>query len=286
MPMTVSPDAISIILANPSPDSSSKLPEIIIQVVNLKSAGTKYMYAIQINILPKTVCGIDRFTANDGKMNVGALLQSSLSSQVISGNIQNLGLIRVLDYALNDIPAKNEKYLIVSKCEAVSPALEAEYKAESGLGLKPKESESNGFISKPKQEVVSKSASQNVSPTMSIRRKINNETVPKRDITIADETKKTVVVSLWGDHATNVGQELLDMSDNSPGCLSLSAVSKSIIAVNPDTPEAKRLRSWYDSEGKDSSLASIASEVSPSTKGELGQSLPSSYHEQPIIWRE
>ncbi|KAL6541214.1 Replication protein A 70 kDa DNA-binding subunit B [Orobanche hederae] len=422
MSMTVSPDAISIIMANPSPDSSSNLPEIIIQIVDLKSAGTKYM-----------------FTANDGKRKVRAILQSSLSSQVLSGNIQNLGLIRVLDYALNDIPAKNEMYLIVSKCEVVSPALEAEI----GFGLKPKDSESNGFISKPKQEVVSKSASQifheqhentapsarmsmtrrvhplvslnpyqgnwtikvrvtskgsmrsyrnsrgegcvfnveltdedgtqiqatmfneaakkffdkfqmgkvyyiskgslkvankqyktvqndyemtlnensvveevnnepafipetkfnfvpidelgpyvngrelvdvigvvqSVSPTMSIRRKSNNETIPKRDITIADDTKKTVVVSLWGDHATNVGQELLDMSDKSPVVaikslkvgdfqgLSLSAVSKSIVAVNPDTPEAKKLKSWYDSEGKDSSLASIASEVSPSTKG-------------------
>lgn len=84
---------------------------------------------------------------------------------------------------------------------------------------------------------------QNVSPTMSIRRKSNNETVPKRDITIADETyasylsyslflqfnhmlnltllhmisrKKTVVVSLWNDLATSVGQELLDMADKSP----------------------------------------------------------------------
>lgn len=28
--------------------------------------------------------------------------------------------------------------------------------------------------------------------------------------------KKTVVVSLWNDHATTVGQELLDMADKSP----------------------------------------------------------------------
>ncbi|KAM3216905.1 hypothetical protein P3L10_026347 [Capsicum annuum] len=55
-----------------------------------------------------------------------------------------------------------------------------------------------------------------ISPTISIRRKSNNETVPKRDITIADEMKKTVVVSLWNDLATNVGQELLDMADKSP----------------------------------------------------------------------
>ncbi|KAK7855738.1 replication protein a 70 kda dna-binding subunit b, partial [Quercus suber] len=57
---------------------------------------------------------------------------------------------------------------------------------------------------------------QNVSSTMSIRRKSNNDTTPKCDITIADETKKTIVVSLWNDLATSVGQELLDIADKSP----------------------------------------------------------------------
>lgn len=98
--------------------------------------------------------------------------------------------------------------------------------------------------------------------------------------------KKTVVVSLWNDLATDVGQELLDMADKSPvvaikslkvgdfqgdyfslsrtcSCLhglvtatisyfldcfsgvSLSTLSKSNIVVNPDLPEAKKLRSWY-----------------------------------------
>lgn len=47
--------------------------------------------------------------ASDGKMKVRALLQSSLSSEVTSGVIQNLGLLRILDYTLNDIPTKNEK---------------------------------------------------------------------------------------------------------------------------------------------------------------------------------
>ncbi|GER38604.1 replication protein A 70 kDa DNA-binding subunit B [Striga asiatica] len=473
MSKTVSPDAVSIILANPCPDSSSNLPEIVVQVVDLKPTGTKYM-----------------FMANDGKMKVRALLQSFLSSQVTSGSIQNLGLIRVLDYTLSDIPTKNEKFLIVSKCEVVSPALEVEYKADSGLVSSPEQnnvvkseangnsvvkseangnsvvkSEANGVMLKPKEEVMAKSAAQivheqhgnmapsgrmsmtrriyplvslnpyqgnwtikvwvtskgnmrsyknargegcvfnveltdedvgqsldfecqnfikvsyslwcqgtqiqatmfneaarkffdkfqmgkvyyiskgtlkvankqyrtvqndyemtlnensvveeietertfipetkfnfvpidelgpyingrelvdvigvvqSVSPTMSIRRKSNNETVPKRDITIADETKKTVVVSLWGDHATNVGQELLDMSDKSPVVaikslkvgdfqgVSLSAVSKSIVVVNPETPEAKKLRSWYDSEGKDTNLASVGDGLSPSAKG-------------------
>ncbi|KAG9138406.1 hypothetical protein Leryth_021070 [Lithospermum erythrorhizon] len=50
---------------------------------------------------------------------------------------------------------------------------------------------------------------QHVSPTVSIRRKIDNEMIPKRDITVADETKKTVVVSLWNDLATNSSQEMM-----------------------------------------------------------------------------
>ncbi|KAL0415942.1 UNVERIFIED_CONTAM: Replication protein A DNA-binding subunit B [Sesamum latifolium] len=462
MAKAVSPDAISFILANPCPDSSSDLPEIIVQVLDLKPTGNTYM-----------------FMASDGKMKVRALLQSALSSEVTSGNIQNLGLIRVLDYTLNNIPTKNEKFLIVSKCEAVSPALEAEYKAEvktegSGIVLKPKQemdvesevrSEAKGIVLKPKEEVVAKSAAQivheqhgnmapaarmamtrrihplvslnpyqgiwtikvrvtskgnmrtyknargegcvfnveltdedgtqiqatmfneaarkffdkfqmgkvyyiskgtlkvankqfktvqndyemtlnenseveearneatfipetkfkfipidelgpyvngrelvdvigvvqSVSPTMSIRRKINNETIPKRDITIADETKKTVVVSLWNDLATSIGQELLDMADKSPVVaikslkvgdfqgVSLSALSKSIVVVNPDTPEAKKLRSWYDSEGKDTDLAAIGSGLSLSTqsgtRSMYSDSLPSSYHQQPIPGR-
>nr|GMC55280.1 replication protein A 70 kDa DNA-binding subunit B [Ipomoea batatas] len=419
MERSVTPDAILAILANPSPGSGSDLPELIVQVVDLKPAGNRYM-----------------FTANDGKMKLKAILQSSLSSEVISGAIQNLGLVRILDYTLNDIPMKNEKYLIVTKCDAVSSPLEAEYKT----GVK---AEENGIVLKPKQEYVAKSAAQivheqngniappsrlamtrrihplvslnpyqgiwtikvrvtskgnmrsyknargegcvfnveladqdgteiqatmfnqaarkfydkfelgkvyyiskgtlrvankqfktvkndyemtlnenseveeaineaafvpetkfnfvaidelgsyvngrelvdvigvvqNVSSTMSIRRKSNNEMIPKRDITIADETKKTVVVSLWSDLATNVGQELLDMADKSPVVaikslkvgdfqgLSLSAITRSTVLVNPDMPEAKKLRSWYDCEGKETSLTSVGSGLSSSAKG-------------------
>ncbi|KAJ4713205.1 Replication protein A subunit [Melia azedarach] len=439
MEKTVSRDAISTILSNPSPDSSSDLPEIVVQVLDLKLTGNRYM-----------------FNASDGKKSVRAILPSNLSSDVISGNIQNKGLIRILDYALNEIPTKSEKYLIVTKCEVVSSALEMEIKAEvtgeeSGIILKPKggdemksevRREGPGIVLKPKQEMVAKSAAQivheqhrnmapaarmamtrrvhplvslnpyqgnwtikvrvtskanmrtyknargegcvfnveltdedgtqiqatmfneaarkfydrfqlgkvyyiskgtlkvankqfktvqndyemtlneyseveeavneasfipetkfnfvpidelgpyvsgnelvdiigvvqSVSPTMSIRRKSNNELVPKRDITVADETKRTVVVSLWNDLATNVGQELLDIADKSPIVaikslkvgdfqgVSLSTLGRSTVLVNPDIPESKKLRSWYESEGKGASMASIGSGLSPSAK--------------------
>ncbi|KAL2935356.1 Replication protein A 70 kDa DNA-binding subunit B [Bienertia sinuspersici] len=434
---TVTPDAISKIITNPSPDSSVDLPDLVVQVIDLKAVGNRFM-----------------FTASDGKQKLKGILQSGFSDMVTSGSIQNLGLIRILDYTLNDIPNKPEKYLLVTKCESVSPALEAEIKAEvktedCGVILKPKQEadvkaevkkEDTGIVLKPKQEMVTKSAAQiiyeqrgnaapaarmsmtrrvhplaslnpyqgtwtikvrvtskgdlrsysnakgegivfnveltdedgtqiqatmfkeaakkfhdifqmgkvyyiskgtlkvankrfnpvpndyemtlnensiveevssegvyipetvfnfvpidqlglhvngkdlvdvigvvqNVSPTMSIRRKINNEMIPKRDITIADESKKTVVVSLWNDHATTLGQELLDMADKSPVVaiksvkvgdfqgVSLSAISKSVIKINPDLPESNRLRSWYDSEGREASLASVGAGMSPS----------------------
>ncbi|KAL5183152.1 Replication protein A DNA-binding subunit B [Glycine soja] len=430
---TVTPDAVSMLLANTCPDSSSDLPEIVVQVLDLKATGNKYM-----------------FTANDGKTKLKAMISSDMCSQVLSGAIQNLGLIRVLDYTVNVIPNKSDKYLIVTKCEPVSPALEIEIKSEesgSGILLKSKvEGGVNtegpaaaGILLKPKQ-VVTKSANQilrehgnsapaarmamtrrvrplvslnpyqgnwtikvsvtskgnmrnyknargdgcvfnveltdedgtqiqatmfnnaarkfydkfilgrvyyiskgtlkvankqfktvqndyemtlnenseveevageasfvpetkfnfvqidqlgphvnkselvdvigivkNVSSTMTIRRKSDNESIPKRDITIADDTKKTVVVSLWNELATTTGQELLDIVDKSPVVaikslkvgdfqgVSLSTIGKSVVLVNPDIPEAKNLRSWYDFEGKDAAMDSVGSGSSPTS---------------------
>ncbi|XP_043704466.1 replication protein A 70 kDa DNA-binding subunit B [Telopea speciosissima] len=421
---SITPDAISTILANPSPGSSSEVPELIVQVVDLKPVGNRFT-----------------FMASDGKMKVKAILPSNMSSEIESGNIQNLGLIRILDYTLNVIPNKSEKYLIATKCEVVSPALKMEVKSEV-------KKEEPGILLKPKQEMITKSAAQilheqqgnmapaarmamtrrvhplvslnpyqgnwtikvrvsskgnmrsyknargegfvfnveladedgtqiqatmfndaakkfydmfelgkvyyisrgtlkvankqfktvqndyemtlnensvveeatgeetfipetkfkfvsidqlglyvngrelvdiigvvqNVSPTMSIRRKINNETIPKRDITIADESKKTVVVSLWNDLATNIGQELLDMAETAPVVaikslkvgdfqgVSLSSLTKSTVLLNPDIPESKKLKSWYDSEGKGSPLASVGSGL-VSTSTRTGRSL-------------
>lgn len=56
-----------------------------------------------------SICFTFRFTASDGDMKLKAILPSNLTSDVISGNIQNLGLIRILDYSLNDIPNKSDK---------------------------------------------------------------------------------------------------------------------------------------------------------------------------------
>ncbi|CAN6470194.1 unnamed protein product [Victoria cruziana] len=433
MAVSVTPSAISTILSSPTPDSPSSIPDLVIQIVDLKPVGTSNT----------------RFTfmANDGTMKLKAMLPTSISSEVQSGKLQNLGLIRILDYTCNAVPNQPQKVLIVTKCEVASPPLEEEIKInvkleeERDILLKPKEE--TCIVLKPKLEASAKSAAQiirehhenaaptarmamtrrvhpllslnpyqgnwtikvrvtdkgsmrsyknvrgegslfnveltdedgtqiratmfneaakkfyqkfelgkvyyisrgtlklankqfktvpndyemtlnenseveeaagegtcipeakfnfikidqlsqyingrelidvigvvqHVSSTLSIRRKSDNEDIPKRDITIADESKRTVVVSLWNDLATKVGQELLDMVDTSPVVaikslkvgdfqgVSLSTVSRSTVIINPDTSEAKKLRTWYDSEGKQSSMASIGSGMISSKSG-------------------
>uniref|UniRef100_A0A1J3HJW8 Replication protein A subunit n=2 Tax=Noccaea caerulescens TaxID=107243 RepID=A0A1J3HJW8_NOCCA len=408
MENSVTQDGIATVLSNQSLDSSSVRPEIVVQVVDLKAVGNRYT-----------------FNANDGKMKIKAMLPATLTSDIISGKIQNLGLIRLLGYTVNEIPGKSEeKYVLVTKCEAVSPALDSEIKSElkskqefvaksasqiineqrgnaapaarmamtrrvhplvslnpyqgswtikvrvtnKGVMRTYKNARGEGcvfnveltdeegtqiqatmfnaaakkfydifhtgkvyYISRGSLKLANKQFKtvqndyemtinensdveearneemfvpqtkfnfvpidelgayvnqkelidvigivQSVSPTMSIRRRNDNEMIPKRDITLADESKKTVVVSLWNDLATGLGQELLDMADKHPVVaikslkvgdfqgVSLSTISRSNVVINPDSPEATKLKSWYDSEGKETSMSAIGSGMSPS----------------------
>ncbi|KAF0910886.1 hypothetical protein E2562_004843 [Oryza meyeriana var. granulata] len=441
---SVTPGAVAFILENPSPNTDAGVPEIVLQVVDLKPIGSRFS-----------------FMANDGEAKIKTMLPTQFVPEVRSGNFQNLGLIRVLDYTCNTIPNQTEKALILTKFEVVSKALDSEIKSgadkqeeKPAIVLKPKEESPESVVLskptnapppapvvlKPKQEV--KSASQivneqrrnaapaarlamtrrvhplialnpyqgnwvikvrvtskgnlrtyrnargegcvfnveltdedgtqiqatmfneaakkfypmfelgkvyyiskgslriankqfktvhndyemtlnenavveeaegeifipqiqynfvkidqlgpyvggrelvdvigvvqSVSPTLSVRRKIDNETIPKRDIVVADDSSKTVTISLWNDLATTTGQELLDMVDSAPIIaikslkvsdfqgLSLSTVGKSTIVVNPDLPEAEKLRAWYDSEGKGTSMASVGSDMGATRAG-------------------
>ncbi|CAN1233583.1 Replication protein A 70 kDa DNA-binding subunit B [Linum perenne] len=170
MAKSATPDAISTLLSIPKPDSPSDLPEIVVQVTNLQPKGKAY-----------------GFDANDGNMKLRSLFNSWMTPEIISGTVQNLGLVRILDYTINEIPNKAEKYMIVTSCEVVSPALESEIKngpqQPAGIVQKPKlENEAAGFVLKPNQDTLSKSASQivneqrgNMAPTarMAMTRRVH-----------------------------------------------------------------------------------------------------------------
>ncbi|WVZ55988.1 hypothetical protein U9M48_006580 [Paspalum notatum var. saurae] len=439
---SVTPGAVSYIVANPSVGPDAVVPDLIVQVLELKAIGGM---GNRFN-----------FQASDGKDKIKAMLPSHFAAaEVRSGNLQNLGLIRILDYTCNEVK-HHDKVLIITKCEVVCKALdadistEAKKEEESAIVLKPKDEgmavakpeNAPPVVLKPKQEL--KSASQivneqrgnaapaarlamtrrvhplislnpyqgnwvikvrvtskgnlrtyknargegcvfnveltdedgtqiqatmfneaakkfypmfevgkvyyvskgslkiankqfktvkndyemtlnenavveeaegevfipqvqytfvkinqlgsyvnsrelvdivgvlqSVSPTLSVRRKIDGETIPKRDIVIADDSGKTVSVSLWNHLATSTGQELFDMVDSSPVIVikslrvsdfqgvSLSTVGRSTLEINPNLPEAQSLKSWYDSEGKGTSMAPISAEMGATWAGGL-----------------
>ncbi|XP_036380112.1 replication protein A 70 kDa DNA-binding subunit [Megalops cyprinoides] len=83
----------------------------------------------------------------------------------------------------------------------------------------------------------------------------NNREVSKRTIGLMDMSGKVVTVTLWGEEAEKFdgsAQPILAIKGarlSDFGGRSLSALFSSTVMVNPDIPEAYKLRGWYDKEG-------------------------------------
>lgn len=83
----------------------------------------------------------------------------------------------------------------------------------------------------------------------------NNREVSKRAISLVDASGKMVTVTLWGEEAEKFdgsAQPILAIKGarlSDFGGRSLSALFSSTVMINPDIPEAYKLRGWYDKEG-------------------------------------
>ncbi|TFK54656.1 replication factor-a protein [Heliocybe sulcata] len=98
-----------------------------------------------------------------------------------------------------------------------------------------------------------------------ITSKASNKTVAKRDLTLVDQTGKSVRLTLWGAQAEQFN------ADDSPvvafkgvkvgdfGGRSLSMYSSSTMSINPDITEAHSLRGWYDALGSGQNFTSMSS---------------------------
>lgn len=83
----------------------------------------------------------------------------------------------------------------------------------------------------------------------------SNREVSKRTLNLIDMSGKMVTVTLWGEEAEKfdgAGQPIVAIKGaklSDFGGRSLSASFSSTLMVNPDIPEAYKLRGWYDKEG-------------------------------------
>lgn len=84
----------------------------------------------------------------------------------------------------------------------------------------------------------------------------------KRELTLVDDTNYSVRVTIWGKSATSfeakpesvVAFKGTKVSDF--GGRSLSLLSSGTMSIDPDIPDAHRLKGWYDSSGRNDTFSS------------------------------
>lgn len=87
----------------------------------------------------------------------------------------------------------------------------------------------------------------------------------KREVTLVDSSGGAIVLTLWGNDAENFdgssnpvvsakGARLTEFN----GSKSLSCLSSTMLRLNPDLPEAHKLRGWYDNGGANMEVVNIS----------------------------
>jgi len=122
-----------------------------------------------------------------------------------------------------------------------------------------------------------------ISSIAEITSKKTNKTLTKRSLTVSDQSLKAVDLTLWGKQAEQYNEQ--ELKDNpiiavkkcrvsNFGGKSLSTGFGSQIFINPELPEAFQLRSWYDSQGRESRFESISNDRSGGGGNEPAQRKP------------
>jgi replication factor A1 len=106
-----------------------------------------------------------------------------------------------------------------------------------------------------------------VSPIANLTSKSSGRDLKKRTVTLIDQTTLAVDLTLWGESAEKYNE--IDLADNPVlavkacrvsefGGRSLNSGFTSLFMVNPDIKEAKALRQWYDTTGREVQTTSIS----------------------------
>ena len=111
----------------------------------------------------------------------------------------------------------------------------------------------------------------NVGATGSIKRKSDQQEIVRRELTLADDSLKTVSLTLWGEKAEVDGEKINAMlqAGQHPvvavsGCrvgsyngVTLSTSMRSNVMIDPDNNEALELKTWYETAGATSTMSAV-----------------------------
>ncbi|KAH7834500.1 hypothetical protein Vadar_016684 [Vaccinium darrowii] len=125
-----------------------------------------------------------------------------------------------------------------------------------------------------------------ISPSSSIMRKNGTET-QKRSLHLKDMSGRSVELTLWGNFCNAEGFELQKMCDSGAfpvlavkaGRVSdfngkaVGTISSSQLIIEPDFPEARRLREWFEKEGRNTPSISLSRETSSLGRTEVRKTI-------------
>ncbi|XP_015575144.2 replication protein A 70 kDa DNA-binding subunit E [Ricinus communis] len=125
-----------------------------------------------------------------------------------------------------------------------------------------------------------------ITPVASIMRKNGTET-QKRTLQLKDNSGRSVELTLWGNFCNAEGQRLQNMCDSGgfpvlavkSGRVSdfngkaVGTISTSQLFIEPDIPEARRLKEWFEKEGRNTPSVSISRELSSVGRSEIHKTI-------------
>ncbi|GAV84367.1 tRNA_anti domain-containing protein/Rep-A_N domain-containing protein/Rep_fac-A_C domain-containing protein [Cephalotus follicularis] len=115
-----------------------------------------------------------------------------------------------------------------------------------------------------------------VNPSVPILRKNGMET-QRRIVNLKDDSARTVELTLWGDFCNKEGQKLQEMVDaeffpvlavkaakiSDFSGKSIGSISSTQLFINPDIPEARSVRQWFEHGGKNVASVFISRDTMP-----------------------
>ncbi|GMN40754.1 hypothetical protein TIFTF001_009974 [Ficus carica] len=125
-----------------------------------------------------------------------------------------------------------------------------------------------------------------ISPAGSIMRKNGTET-QKRTLQLKDASGRSIEVTLWGSFCNEEGQRLQNMCDsglfpvlavksgriNDFNGKSVGTISSSQLLIEPDFPEARRQKEWFDKEGRNTPSVSLSRETASVGRTEIRKTI-------------
>eukprot|EP00798_Chlamydomonas_sp_ICE-L_P011132 gene11132-18752_t len=105
-----------------------------------------------------------------------------------------------------------------------------------------------------------------------VKRKSDDTQLTRREVTLVDQSGKSVALTMWGDNATS---SMLEGAEGSVlqvtacrvtdfnGC-SLSTLGRSVVTFDPDTSASQELKSWY--QGQSSSSFTAVGQDAPNAR--------------------